>query len=388
VTATRAAYQADLSIAQAERFGDRRFDRRIGFAVDCSGSHPHAQGVVYNFEPADAGIRVGFNRESQQVRFNLAGTAVRAPDVYRLKERWPADLATKLCYRAPGWGWGRLRPNESMLHAIPISILTRPGIDSGCLSAEISWVGPNGGLAKVVESVPIENGVAVYNGPQPERGLQFALRIFSWLSELVFRSGPLHKLPGPPSPVSIINGAISLVFDWIRLQPFRIQFRRSAGRGEFWLRSSQVDPNPKLQPLAVFVGAWSTESTHPLLPGRTFHGRTTFEWLESGAFLLARLHTDGPEIPDGIAIFGTDDAESNAGSMLYFDVRGISREYHWSISGTTLTWSRNTPELSQRMQLNIAPDGDSIVSTGAMSREGGAWEPDLQATYTRASPTA
>jgi hypothetical protein len=146
-----------------------------------------------------------------------------------------------------------------------------------------------------------------------------------------------------------------------------------------------VQPNPKLQPLAVLVGEWTTESNHPVLPGRTFHGRTTFEWLESGAFLLARMHTDEPEIPDGIAIFGTDDAESNAGSMLYFDVRGVSREYRWTVSGTTLTWSRSAPELSQRMQLNIAADGARIVARGEMSRDGGAWEPDLQVTYTRAA---
>jgi hypothetical protein len=149
-----------------------------------------------------------------------------------------------------------------------------------------------------------------------------------------------------------------------------------------------VEPNPKLQPLAMFIGEWTTESRHPLLPGRTFHGRTTFEWLESGAFLLARLHTDEPEIPDGISIFGTDDAESNAGSMLYFDVRGVSREYRWTVSGATLIWSRSTPELSQRMQLNIAADRASIVATGEMSRNSGAWEPDLQVTYTRASSSA
>jgi hypothetical protein len=134
----------------------------------------------------------------------------------------------------------------------------------------------------------------------------------------------------------------------------------------------------------MFVGVWTTESTHPMLPGRTFHGGATFEWLESGAFLLARLHTDEPEIPDGIAIFGTDDAESNAGSMLYFDVRGVSREYRWTVSGRTFTWSRSTPDLSQRMQLHVAADGASIVSTGEMSRGGGAWEPDLQTTFTRA----
>src|SRR5690348_2238878 len=97
-----------------------------------------------------------------------------------------------------------------MSHAIPISVLARPGIDAGRLSAEISWVAPNGNLAKVVETVPIQNGLAVYHGPPPDTGLRFAVSIVSSLRGLVFRSGPLHKLPGPPSPVSAINGAIFL----------------------------------------------------------------------------------------------------------------------------------------------------------------------------------
>lgn len=143
--------------------------------------------------------------------------------------------------------------------------------------------------------------------------------------------------------------------------------------------------NPQLQPLALLIGEWTTRGTHPMLPGRIFHGRTTFEWLEAGAFLLARMGTDEPEIPDGVAIFGTDDSRPGAGRMLYFDVRGVSREYDWTFSNNVWTWSRADPELSQRMRLTIASDGLSIVSKGEMSRGGAAWEPDLQLTCTRAT---
>lgn len=144
-----------------------------------------------------------------------------------------------------------------------------------------------------------------------------------------------------------------------------------------------MEPNPKLQALAVLVGEWATEGTHPLLPGRTFHGHTTFEWIESGAFLLSRMQIDEPDIPDGVAILGTDDALTDAGTMLYFDVRGVSREYHWSVSGSTWTWSRDDPAFRQRVALTIADDGRRIVSKGEMSRAGADWEPDLQLTYTR-----
>jgi hypothetical protein len=144
-----------------------------------------------------------------------------------------------------------------------------------------------------------------------------------------------------------------------------------------------VQPNPHLQRLAVLVGNWTTQGTHPMLPGRTLHGHTTFAWIESGAFLLARTHIDEPEIPDGVAIIGTDDGRPDAGGMLYFDVRGVSREYRWSISGNVWTWSRDDAKLAQRIKLTISEDGRSIVSTGEMSKNGGAWEPDLQLDYTR-----
>jgi hypothetical protein len=146
-----------------------------------------------------------------------------------------------------------------------------------------------------------------------------------------------------------------------------------------------VQANPKLQALAVLIGEWTTVGTHPLLPGKTFHGRTTFAWLESGAFVLYRSHIDDPDIPDGVAILGTDDPVPDAGGMLYYDVRNVSREYRWTISGNALAWSRDEPGFAQRMVLTIAEDGQTIQAQGQMSRNCQAWEPDLQLTYRRVS---
>ena len=122
-----------------------------------------------------------------------------------------------------------------------------------------------------------------------------------------------------------------------------------------------------------------------MLPSKTFHGGATFTWLESGAFLLFQSHIDEPEIPDGVAILGTDDATPDAGAMLYFDVRNVSREYRWTISGNVWTWSRDELGFSQRMVLTIANDGLRIEAKGQMSRNGKSWEPDLQLTSTRIS---
>jgi len=135
----------------------------------------------------------------------------------------------------------------------------------------------------------------------------------------------------------------------------------------------------------MLVGEWTTVGRHPMLPGKPLHGHATFSWLESGAFLLFHSHTDEPEIPDGVAIVGTDDATPDAGTMLYFDVRNVSREYRWTVSDNIWTWSRDDPGFSQRMVLTVAEDGQSIDANGQMSKNGQPWEPDLQLAYSRVS---
>jgi len=143
--------------------------------------------------------------------------------------------------------------------------------------------------------------------------------------------------------------------------------------------------SPRLQALAVLVGEWATVGTHPRLRGKTFHGHASFTWLESGAFLLFHSHIDEPEIPNGVAILGTDDSNPDAGAMLYFDARNVSREYRWTISSNVWPWARDELGFSQRMVLTIANDGLRIEAKGQMSRNGKSGEPDLQLTYTRIS---
>ena len=36
-------------------------------------------------------------------------------------------------------------------------------------------------------------------------------------------------------------------------------------------------PNPALKPFSALVGEWTTVGTHGLVPGATYHGRTSFE---------------------------------------------------------------------------------------------------------------
>jgi hypothetical protein len=69
---------------------------------------------------------------------------------------------------------------------------------------------------------------------------------------------------------------------------------------------------------------------------------------------------------------------------VYFDERGVSRRYETSLEDGEWRWWRDAAEFSQRFISAISDDGNTIVSTGEMSRESPAWEPDLELTYTRA----
>jgi hypothetical protein len=143
-------------------------------------------------------------------------------------------------------------------------------------------------------------------------------------------------------------------------------------------------PNPALEPFSALIGQWTTTGTHPMVPGKKFHGKATGEWINGGAFLLMRTETEEPEIPSGISILGSDNA-SGEYFMLYFDERDISRKYDVSFKNNIMKWSRTSPEFSQRMTLTIHKDNKTITSKGEMSKNSAPWEPDLELTYTRIS---
>lgn len=141
-------------------------------------------------------------------------------------------------------------------------------------------------------------------------------------------------------------------------------------------------PNPALEPLTFLIGEWSTVGSHPMLPGRTLRGRTSFAWAEGGAFLVMRSEIDEPEVPSGIGFIGTDD-DSGECSMLYFDQRGVSRRYLMSLRSDRWHWWRDDPGFSQRFTGTLEDGGKRIVGKGEMRRDGGTWEGDLALTYTR-----
>jgi hypothetical protein len=141
-------------------------------------------------------------------------------------------------------------------------------------------------------------------------------------------------------------------------------------------------PNPALKPFSVLLGTWETTGSHGLVPDTVLHGRTSFEWLQNGAFLMMRTEIDDPRFPSAVAIFGSDDSEEKY-YMLTFDERGVSRRYDVTLRDNLWQWQRNAPGFFQRYEGRIAEDGNTIVTHGQLSKDGVSWEKDLDLTYTR-----
>jgi hypothetical protein len=142
-------------------------------------------------------------------------------------------------------------------------------------------------------------------------------------------------------------------------------------------------PNPALARFSALIGMWNTIGTHPMIPNTVLHGRTSFEWIEGGAFLMMRSEIDEPGIPSGVAIIGSDD-KTGEFSMLYFDERGVTRRYETDMTDLVWTWSRMTPDFSLRFVCTFTADIRTMVGKGTMSKDGGKWEGDLELTCTRA----
>lgn len=141
-------------------------------------------------------------------------------------------------------------------------------------------------------------------------------------------------------------------------------------------------PNPALTPFGRLVGDWKTAGRHPSLPDKTLAGKSSFSWIEGGAFLRWHSEMDEKGFPAGIALFGSDEATGEF-FMLYFDERKISRKYQVSLDNNVLTWWRNAPGFSQRYTWTITDNGDTIIGKGELCQDGTTWEKDLDQTFTR-----
>jgi hypothetical protein len=81
------------------------------------------------------------------------------------------------------------------------------------------------------------------------------------------------------------------------------------------LKHSNRQPRPKTNPalecLGVFVGEWKIEITSMSFhadPSAVERGRTSFDWLDGGAFLIQHSEVSSNDWPRSTAVIGPDDA--------------------------------------------------------------------------------
>jgi hypothetical protein len=161
-----------------------------------------------------------------------------------------------------------------------------------------------------------------------------------------------------------------------------------------------MTPETALKLLAKLVGTWSTEATHPALPGVVVRGTAAAEWLEGGRFLIQRTRTEHPDFPDAISIIGFTDRDRVDGSgaapaahaeqqlsMHYFDSRGVFRLYDASIDQAAWHYQRVAPGFSQRFTGTFADGGDTIVGVSQLCRDDVHWIDDLKISYRRCPPS-
>ena len=148
-----------------------------------------------------------------------------------------------------------------------------------------------------------------------------------------------------------------------------------------------------LASLDRLVGTWTTEATHPAMPGTVVHGTAEIEWLEGERFLIQRSRMDHPDFPNSISIIGYTEvdrervappaAEVPQLSMHYYDSRGVFRVFQASADDASWRFWRNAPGFSQRFTGTFEDGGDTIVGRAQLCRNDANWADDLEITYRR-----
>jgi hypothetical protein len=127
------------------------------------------------------------------------------------------------------------------------------------------------------------------------------------------------------------------------------------------------------------VGAWTTEATHPEVPGTTVSGTAEVEWLEGERFLVFRARNDHPDFPDSISIIG----DTEGLRWHYFDSRGVHRIYEMRITDDGWEIARDAPQFSQRLIVTFQEGDNAMEGRSKLSRDDRTWQDDLQITYRR-----
>lgn len=148
------------------------------------------------------------------------------------------------------------------------------------------------------------------------------------------------------------------------------------------------DPTNEMAPLEPLVGDWSIEALFPGAPPSDLRGRTVFEWMPGGSFLVQRWEVPIDEAPDGLAVIGQDPENSGGYLQHYFDSRGVARVYTMSFADGVWKLSRTRADLSpldfaQRFTGTVSEDGGTIRACWEICQDGSTWEHDFDLVYTQ-----
>lgn len=146
-------------------------------------------------------------------------------------------------------------------------------------------------------------------------------------------------------------------------------------------------PTAAMASLTPLVGEWSVQALAPWAPS-DLHGRTVFEWMTGGTFLLQRWEVPVDEAPDGLALIGPDPERSGGYLQHYFDSRGVARVYEMSFDDGVWTLSRTEADFSpldfaQRFSGTLTDDARTIRARWELAHDGSTWEHDFDLVYTR-----
>jgi hypothetical protein len=141
--------------------------------------------------------------------------------------------------------------------------------------------------------------------------------------------------------------------------------------------------------LDVLIGEWEIEASFeagyfgpgtPAITGRS--GRTSFEWLDGGFFVIQRFVSEHPAAPSGLAVIGMG-AGPETFRQHYFDSRGVARVYQMRLDGNVWKLSREAPGFWQRYRGVISDDGITIAGAWEASADGRDWKHDFGLGYLR-----
>jgi hypothetical protein len=136
------------------------------------------------------------------------------------------------------------------------------------------------------------------------------------------------------------------------------------------------------------LGRWTTEATHPALPGAIVSGSSEIEWLEGERFLIYRSSYDHPDIPDSISIIGDTDGLH----MHYFDTRGVYRLLNVTVTGegwemamdrhsSVRSFASPDANFSLRVIYSFEDNDRTMLGKAMLSYDNVNWDNDLEITY-------